>query len=142
MENRKRKKSTVELLDLQAAQEKNKTLENDIIGKDEAQSEIKDIRTVEESDADKDVDPIADDARNFEAINFQILGEDVDKNKPKRVSMVLPSWLAHPTIISTAVAPKVRQRRTKLLLISLHFWHHIYVTRSKKCNSRGYFQCK
>lgn len=106
VENRERKKSTVELLDLQAAQEKNKTLENDIIGKDEAQSEIKDIRTVEESDADKDVDPIADDARNFEAINFQILGEDVDKNKPKRVSMVLPSWLAHPTIISTAVAPK------------------------------------
>lgn len=110
VENRKRKKSTVDLLDFEAKHEKKKTLLNDDNDhddkKDEAISETKDIRTVEESTADRDVDPIVDDAPDFEATHFQVLGEDVDKSKPKKVSMVLPSWLAHPTIISTTVAPK------------------------------------
>ncbi|XP_011181747.2 probable ATP-dependent RNA helicase Dbp73D [Zeugodacus cucurbitae] len=103
VEKRKRKKSTVELIDIEAGHEKKKPL-NDVISKDPAISELKDINTAEVIDTDKDVDPVADDEP--EESHFQVLGEDVDKSKPQKVNMVLPSWLAHPTVISTTVAPK------------------------------------
>lgn len=35
---------------------------------------------------------------------FEVLGEDVDSKRRAAVNAVLPSWLAHPNIISTSVA--------------------------------------
>ncbi|CAD7003292.1 probable ATP-dependent RNA helicase Dbp73D [Ceratitis capitata] len=106
VENRKRTKSTARLLD---SQEKEEEKANTTV-KDVAIESVYIAGPEENSfnnttNADKDVDPVADETTN-ESSHFQVLGEDVDDSKPKNVNMVLPSWLAHPTIISTTVAPK------------------------------------
>ncbi|XP_067642425.1 probable ATP-dependent RNA helicase Dbp73D [Eurosta solidaginis] len=55
---------------------------------------------------DNAVDPIAeDDTLSIDPDDFHVLGEDVNVSKPVAVNMVLPAWLAHPTIISTTIVP-------------------------------------
>uniref|UniRef100_A0A1I8NT35 ATP-dependent RNA helicase n=2 Tax=Stomoxys calcitrans TaxID=35570 RepID=A0A1I8NT35_STOCA len=39
------------------------------------------------------------------ANTFEVLGDDKDQKNREKIHAILPSWLAHPTIISTSVAP-------------------------------------
>lgn len=47
-----------------------------------------------------DLENIGEDADT----GFVVLGEDYDAKKRIKVDVVLPSWLAHPTIVSTSIA--------------------------------------
>ncbi|XP_053955033.1 probable ATP-dependent RNA helicase Dbp73D isoform X1 [Anastrepha ludens] len=107
VEKRKRKKSAAAELLYSNEQTEGKSkpiIEG--INESELVQELKNENAEESAVIDNDVDPIASGAPVFETTNFQVLGEDVYNSKPKAVNMVLPSWLAHPTIISTTITPK------------------------------------
>ncbi|XP_017483231.1 PREDICTED: probable ATP-dependent RNA helicase Dbp73D [Rhagoletis zephyria] len=123
VEKRKRKKSTVELLDVESKRNETKV-----------QPTSADVNEAKNASADEtvsigaDVDPIVGDVPDVETTHFQVLGEDVDTSKPKKVNMVLPAWLAHPTVISTAIAPKSGPAAdesviTKLTYLAPHIRH-------------------
>ncbi|KAI8126408.1 putative ATP-dependent RNA helicase Dbp73D [Lucilia cuprina] len=66
------------------------------------------IKTVE---AKEEIDPINEgieqaneNAEEEEASGFVVLGDENDARKRQSVEVVLPSWLAHPTIVSTSIA--------------------------------------
>lgn len=51
------------------------------------------------------LDEVADnDISEDVASGFKVLGEDADARKRQKVEVVLPSWLAHPTVVSTSIA--------------------------------------
>ncbi|XP_075161453.1 putative ATP-dependent RNA helicase Dbp73D [Haematobia irritans] len=84
--------------------------ERDTTSKDNNVERDNDLLTKEDDLIDEDIINEGtrgdDQVDNEEPTNtFQVLGEDSDAKKREKIYAVLPSWLAHPTIISTSVGP-------------------------------------
>ncbi|XP_037939502.1 probable ATP-dependent RNA helicase Dbp73D [Teleopsis dalmanni] len=110
VEKRKRKhkaaKVEPETVQPQITEKKSKLIQDDNTNHEElvrnefASSTVSSTKDIQ---VNNDVDP----THVEESEHLKILGEDVDFSKRQKVDMVLPPWLAHPTVISTSISKNI-----------------------------------